>query len=274
MKTSAVILLSIVAAASAFNVPLMATRAVGKTKAAPVKKVVAKKVVAKKTITNPFAKKVVAKKVVAKKVVAKKVVAKKVVAKKVVAKKVVAKKVAAKKVVAKKVVAKKVVAKKAVKGKAPAKAKATPKARAAPPASQGYPSFAEAAMSFKLPNISGGGNKASTFTLITPDFSNPKLNIERDPAFYAAAAKQRLVKKIGSFVIDDGLTILERQQRTIAPSFLTGSANSRADVSTINADVVGDEFLFGLNADRFQLLFITVFGVFTLVGALSGRLNL
>jgi len=234
MKTSAVILLSIVAAASAFNVPLMATRAVGKTKAAPVKKVVAKKVVAKKTITNPFAKKVVAKKVVAKKVVAKK----------------------------------------AVKGKAPAKAKAAPKARAAPPASQGYPSFAEAAMSFKLPNISGGGNKASTFTLITPDFSNPKLNIERDPAFYAAAAKQRLVKKVGSFVIDDGLTILERQQRTIAPSFLTGSAKSRADVSTINADVVGDEFLFGLSADRFQLLFITVFGLFTLVGALSGRLNL
>jgi hypothetical protein len=182
MRTSAAILLSLVAAASAFTPPMMATRAVGK------------------------------------------------------------------------------------KGAAPA---STSKA---PPASKGYPSFADAAQNFKLPKISGGGNKASTWTLTPPDFSDPKLQIERDPEFYAAAAKQRLAKKT-EFVYDDGLTVIEQKQRAIAPAFLTGSAKSQIDPSAID-DVEGDALLFGLDSDRFQLLFIAVFGLFTLVGSLSGRLNL
>jgi hypothetical protein len=55
---------------------------------------------------------------------------------------------------------------------------------------------------------------------------------------------------------------------------LTGSAKSQADVSTIRDDLEGDSLIFGLDPDRFQLLFITVFGLFTLVGCLSGNLNL
>lgn len=210
MKTSALmVLLSLVAAASAFTPPLMATRAVSK-KAAPAKAAAPVKAAAK---------------------------------------------------------AKAAPVKAAV--KAPVKAKAP----SAPPASKGYPSIADKAQSFKLGNISGGGNKKSTWTLTPPDFSNPKLQIERDPAFYAEAAKQRLVKKKQDFAYDDGLTELERKQRVVAPAFLTGSAKSRPDASAIDF-VEGDEFLFGLDADRFQLLFISVFGLFTLVGCLSGRLNL
>ena len=99
---------------------------------------------------------------------------------------------------------------------------------------------------------------------------------ERDPAFYAAAAKTRVApfsSKGKEYVIDDGLTFLERQQRSIAPSFLTGSAKSQAKTEAIRDDVVAEDF-FGLGADRFQLLFITVFGLFGLVGCLSGNLNL
>merc|ERR1711982_229360 len=75
------------------------------------------------------------------------------------------------------------------------------------------------------------------------------------------------------YVIDDGLTDLERKQRSIAPSFLTGSAKSQADASTIRDDVAADDF-FGLGPDRFQLLFITLFGLFGLVGCLSGYITL
>jgi hypothetical protein len=70
------------------------------------------------------------------------------------------------------------------------------------------------------------------------------------------------------------LTVLERKQRATLPAFLTGSAKSNADVSTIRADIQTEEFAFGLDADRFQLLFITAFGLFTLVGCLSGNVSL
>ena len=70
------------------------------------------------------------------------------------------------------------------------------------------------------------------------------------------------------------MTELERKQRKTIPTFLTGSAKSAADKSTIRTDIVGEEFAFGLSADRFQLLFISVFGLFTLVGSLSGNLKL
>lgn len=152
------------------------------------------------------------------------------------------------------------------------KAAPEPATKAAPPESKGYPSFRSSAENFKISGISGGGNKASTWTLTPPDFSDPKLQIERDPAFYAAAAKTRLAKKT-EFAYDDGLTDLERKQRAALPIFLTGSAKSQKDESAI-ADVEGDDLIFGLDPDRFQLLFIAIFGVFTLVGSLSGRLNL
>merc|ERR1711982_304653 len=62
------------------------------------------------------------------------------------------------------------------------------------------------------------------------------------------------------YVIDDGLTDLERKQRSIAPSFLTGSAKSQADATTIRDDVEADDF-FGLDltASNFFLLLFLVF---------------
>lgn len=121
--------------------------------------------------------------------------------------------------------------------------------------------------------MSGGGNKAPPATFNVPDFSDPKLQIDRDPEFYKAAAKTRLSKGKTTFAYDDGLTELERKQRVVAPAFLTGSAQSQIDPSAI-AEVDPDEFAFGLDADRFQLLFISVFGFLTLFGCLSGNIKL
>lgn len=121
--------------------------------------------------------------------------------------------------------------------------------------------------------ISGGGNRAPPAPLSVPDFSDPKLQIERDPAFYAAAAATRLTKSKTEFVYEDGLTDIERKQRVTIPTFLTGSAKSQKDTTAIRDDIVAQDY-FGLSADRFQLLFIAVFGIFTLVGALSGNLRL
>lgn len=137
--------------------------------------------------------------------------------------------------------------------------------------SQGYVSIASQAENFKLPPISGGGNRKPQVALGVWDFSDPKLQIERDPKFYAEAAKTRLVKQ-QEFVYEDGLTELERKQRGNQALFLTGSAKSQIDSSSI-ADVQGVDY-FGLSGDRFQLLFIAVFGLFTLVGCLSGNLKL
>uniref|UniRef100_A0A7S1Y4M3 PSI-J n=1 Tax=Grammatophora oceanica TaxID=210454 RepID=A0A7S1Y4M3_9STRA len=146
-------------------------------------------------------------------------------------------------------------------------------ASAGPPASKGYPSFKDAAESFKpWTGISGGGNRAPTPVFLHPESINPDLQFDRDPAAYEAAAKTRTTKN-QVFVFDDGLTELERKQRKTIPTFLTGSAKSQADTSTIRSDLSGEEFAFGLDADRFQLLFITVFGLFTLVGCLSGNVN-
>lgn len=170
--------------------------------------------------------------------------------------------------------------------KAPAKKAPVKKAKAAPsgaaytpgaalPTVNGYPSLSEAAESWKpFARVSGGGNKAPPATFAVPDFSDPKLQIERDPAFYKEAAKTRLSKGKETFAYDDGLTILERQQRKVAPGFLTGSARSQIDPSAIDTSVGGEDFAFGLDADRFQLLFISVFGFLTLVGCLSGTIQL
>jgi len=208
--------------------------------------------------------------IAAKKPEAKKPAVKKPAAKKPAAKKPVVKKPAAKKVVkkAKKVVAKKPAAKKA----APVKKVK----KSGPPSSGGYPSFRAATENFKpFAGISGGGNKAPVGGLKIPDFSDPKLQIKRDPKVYAAAARKRKESLYGSeFVYDDGLTLLERKQQKTLPTFLTGSAKSQADVSTIRKDVEADTLIFGLDTDRFQLLFISIFGFLALVGCLSGNLKL
>ena len=139
----------------------------------------------------------------------------------------------------------------------------------APPASQGYPSFADKAQSFSLGNISGGGNRSAD-----PVFLHPTLNTAPVPDFdYKEAAKARLTKN-AEFAYDDGLTELERKQRATLPAFLTGSAKASAVNSGTRDDIVEQELPFGLDGDRFQLLFITVFGIFTLVGCLSGSISL
>jgi len=179
--------------------------------------------------------------------------------------------------------AKKVVAVKAA--KAPVKAapkKAVPKKAAPAPApvfvstsDRKYPTWS-GAQKIKIAGISGGGNRAPAKYFDVPSFADPKLQVARDPAFYKAAAQQRLAKLKGAeFAFDDGLTDLERRQRKIAPSFLTGSAKSSVDSSAIRSDIsVSADDYFGLGPDRFQLLFISVFGLFTLVGCLSGTIQL
>lgn len=284
MKFSTALVLACVMASATAFAPPMATRAVTAKKAPkakPVAKSATKAVPAKKAapkINNPFAKKAAAPKAEATKTVAgakpKKVFVKKVFPKKAAPapKKVAAKaKPAPKKVVAKKVAPKKVFLKKAAPKKAAPKKVAKPVARAAPSASTGYPMWSGAkAISFGG-KISGGGNKGPVNNFAPPDFSNPKLQITRDPAFYAAAALTRTAKVAGSeFVFDDGLTVIERTQRKSIPTFLTGQAKERADAKdNLRDDVTAENFLFGLSADRFQLLFIAVFGLFTLVGTLA-----
>jgi hypothetical protein len=166
------------------------------------------------------------------------------------------------------------VGKKAPAKKSPFGKKAAP--AAAPRESKGYPSFAAKTENFKpWAKISGGGNKAPPQYFTVPDLSNPAKQIDRDPAFYAAAAKTRLSKAKAEYVFEDGLTDLERRQRATIPTFLSGAAksNTQADTSAI-AEIEGDDLIFGLSADRFQLLFIAVFGLFTLVGCLSGSVQL
>jgi hypothetical protein len=158
--------------------------------------------------------------------------------------------------------------KKAV-AKAPvAKVAAAVSAPKPPPVSQGYPSFADKAQNFKLGSISGGGNRS-----VKPVFVHPTINTKPAPSFdYKELGKKRLSKN-QEFVFEDGLTELERKQRATIPAFLTGSAKSQADPSTIRDDIVAQEYPFGLNGDRFQLLFISFFGLFTLVGCLSGTIK-
>jgi len=253
MKQYLVLALCILSSTYAFQAPIFATRAIAPKKAAPVKKVVAKKAPATKVIPKKAVKKVVPKKAPAKKVVPKKAAATKVIPKKAPAKKVVPKKAAATKVIPKKV--------------------ASTQSRT-PPASRGYPSFAEQASKVKFPVK--GPNKKPPVIFTVPDFSDPRLQIVRDPEFYAQAAKKRVSAFTGpkEFAFDDGLTTLERTQRVNLPIFLTGSAKSQADLSTIRSDIPTDNLIFGLDPDRFQLLFISIFGLFTLVGCLSGQLQL
>eukprot|EP00339_Tiarina_fusa_P019300 CAMPEP_0116996608 /NCGR_PEP_ID=MMETSP0472-20121206/356_1 /TAXON_ID=693140 ORGANISM="Tiarina fusus, Strain LIS" /NCGR_SAMPLE_ID=MMETSP0472 /ASSEMBLY_ACC=CAM_ASM_000603 /LENGTH=186 /DNA_ID=CAMNT_0004695283 /DNA_START=43 /DNA_END=603 /DNA_ORIENTATION=- len=160
----------------------------------------------------------------------------------------------------------------AVGKKAPAKKaakKAAPVAKA-PPESKGYPSFAAAAQSFSLGSISGGGDRK-----IDPVFLHPTVNTAPAPDFdYKEAAKARKTPANSDFVYDDGLTDLERKQRGSLPAFLTGSAKPNKVNAGTRSDIIEQDLPFGLDGDRFQLLFITVFGIFTLVGCLSGSISL
>merc|ERR1712238_110490 len=264
----------LVASASAFTAPLYATRAISKpavakkspfAKKAPLKKVVSK--VAPKKTAAPK-KKLFGKKapVAAPKTVAPK---KKLFGGTKVVAKSAPKKAAPKKFVKKAVVSKKAAPKKFVKKQV---AKKT-----GPKQSGGYISFADAASKIKFVGYDGGGNKPVPAGFAVPDFSVPSLQKTRDPSFYAAAAKRR--KDIFSssktdFAYDDGLTAIERKQKGSLDKFLAGSAKNVNDKTLMRNDVVADTLIFGLSPDRFQLLFIAVFGVFTLVGALSGTLNL
>ena len=144
----------------------------------------------------------------------------------------------------------------------------------APPASKGYPSIADAAGKIKF-NIAGGGNKAPPSGYQAPNFADARLQIDRDPAFYAEAAKTRTTafSRTNDYVYEDGLTAIERQQKASIPAFLSGSARSQIDKSAIRDDLEVDTLIFGLDTDRFQLLFLAVFGLFTLIGSLSGNLN-
>ena len=146
-----------------------------------------------------------------------------------------------------------------------------------PKQSGGYISFADAASKIKFVGYDGGGNKPVPAGFAVPDFSVPSLQKTRDPSFYAAAAKRRkdiFSSSTTDFAYDDGLTAIERKQKGSLDKFLAGSAKNVNDKSKMRNDVVADTLIFGLSPDRFQLLFIAVFGVFTLVGALSGNLNL
>eukprot|EP00519_Triparma_laevis_P013026 CAMPEP_0182507030 /NCGR_PEP_ID=MMETSP1321-20130603/22399_1 /TAXON_ID=91990 /ORGANISM="Bolidomonas sp., Strain RCC1657" /LENGTH=249 /DNA_ID=CAMNT_0024712865 /DNA_START=95 /DNA_END=844 /DNA_ORIENTATION=- len=240
----------------------MATRAIGKTKpiakkAAPVKKVAKAAAAPKVEFKNPFAKAAPAPKAAPK--------GTKAIAKKAPVKAV--KKVAPKAV--------KKAAPKAVK-KGPTIKLSAPKipsgrGKTPPPASKSYPSIADKAGAIKFKGISGSGLFPSpTGGFKQPDFSDPKLQKARDPAFYAAAAAARAAKLTSSdnFILDDGLTDLERRQRKTQANFLTGSARSQKDESAIIGEIEAPAFG-GLSADRFQLLFISVFGLFTLVGSLA-----
>jgi len=142
-----------------------------------------------------------------------------------------------------------------------------------PPASKGYPSIAAKAQDFRLGkgNISGGAAGKN----IQPVFVHPTLNTDPIPSFdYKELAKTRKTPQTQEFVYDDGLTVLERKQKKTIPAFLTGSARSKVEAEAARTDVELSEYPFGLSADRFQLLFITIFSLFTLVGCLSGSVQL
>jgi len=276
MKTVGVFAL-VWASAAAFTSPLLATRAVGGLDKKTVKTTVSK-------VAAPVKKAATAVKKAAPVKQAASAVKKAAPVKKVVA---VAKKAPApvKKVVAavKKAPAPVKRAVTAVKKAAPAPKQAANKALSsfksatataprAPPQSQGYPSFSSSAQNFSLGRISGGGNKS-----IQPVFIHPTVNTAAVPSFdYKNLGKQRLTKIRGDFVYDDGLTELERRQRATIPAFLTGGAKTfkNVDKTAITKDIEISDYPFGLNADNFQLLFITIFGLFTLVGCLSGNIKL
>lgn len=142
-----------------------------------------------------------------------------------------------------------------------------------PPASKGYPSFAEKAQNFKLGKgkISGGASGR----VIEPVFIHPTVNTAPVPDFdYKEAAKARKTPQSQEFAYDDGLTELERKQKGTIPAFLTGSARSRVAAEAPRDDIELQLYPFGLSGDRFQLLFISVFSLFALVGCLSGNIAL
>ena len=89
---------------------------------------------------------------------------------------------------------------------------------------------------------------AKKVALAKPAFTLPSLKgkVPPKPTIKLSAPSTQRTKKLGTFVYDDGLTVLERRQRgTPTATFLTGSAKSRADKSTIRTDLsVGESYFF------------------------------
>ena len=81
-----------------------------------------------------------------------------------------------------------------------------------------------------------------------PAFKLPSLTgkVPPKPKISLAAPTTQRAKKLGTFVYDDGLTVLERRQRgSPTATFLTGSAKSRPDPSAIRSDLtVGENYFF------------------------------
>eukprot|EP00551_Chaetoceros_affinis_P020532 CAMPEP_0203743220 /NCGR_PEP_ID=MMETSP0092-20131115/59320_1 /ASSEMBLY_ACC=CAM_ASM_001090 /TAXON_ID=426623 /ORGANISM="Chaetoceros affinis, Strain CCMP159" /LENGTH=126 /DNA_ID=CAMNT_0050630511 /DNA_START=176 /DNA_END=557 /DNA_ORIENTATION=+ len=60
------------------------------------------------------------------------------------------------------------------------------------------------------------------------------------PKKAAPASKSKPVKKV-NFIYEDGLTEIERKQRITQPNFLTGSAKSQIDESSIRPELVEED---------------------------------
>ena len=79
------------------------------------------------------------------------------------------------------------------------------------------------------------------------------------------ASKTKQKKKV-EFLYEDGLTDIERKQRVTQPGFLTGSAKSSIDESSINAEYADiGEF----NLSQSQTLVISSVILFTLIAIVN-----
>mmetsp|Transcript_3355 Transcript_3355/g.4113 ORF Transcript_3355/g.4113 Transcript_3355/m.4113 type:complete len:120 (+) Transcript_3355:148-507(+) len=73
----------------------------------------------------------------------------------------------------------------------------------------------------------------------------PTMMAKAVPKKAAPASKSKPVKKV-NFIYEDGLTEIERKQRITQPNFLTGSAKSQIDESSIRPELleVGSTYSF------------------------------
>ena len=83
-------------------------------------------------------------------------------------------------------------------------------------------------------------------SLKAPAFSLPSLKAKPKPKINIQGPKTTRVAKKVAFAYDDGLTELERKQRKSLPIFLTGSAKSQVDPTSVRPELVKgtDEYFF------------------------------
>ena len=89
--------------------------------------------------------------------------------------------------------------------------------------------------------------KAAPAAAKPPAFlSGISLKVKGKPKINIQGPKTTRVSKKLDYVFDDGLTDLERKQRKSQSSFLTGSAKSQADLTSIRPELVkeADEYYF------------------------------